>query len=310
MSLEAKAANTSWLEHLPTWASVAVGGYAVVGLFGLTYLIVKLLPHPPNQNTALIIAASVAAPLALGFVWARLVKVKMFGVEVSLSQVTVHVDQQITVITPQQQLWTGDEQIIAKLRTALLEPGIKLIELNLRREPYWWSTRMFLVAALVDDYIEVDQFVLVEGNTDCKYIGMITPGSLRKSLAAVFPDLEVVYQTIQRAMPISSERGEKIAKTVQDWSLGIFNNNGTKCSEIDAKQLVTKKLLASWLRGFVDPEYLRWDGGPGSALLQYQLVAQKSPYVPLVREGRLEKIVDRNDLALRIARAALSQQLS
>jgi hypothetical protein len=310
MSLEAKSGISRRLEHLPTWALVAVGGYAVTGLFGLTYLIVRLIPRPPNQNTALITAASVAAPLALGLVWARLSKVKMFGVEVSLSQVTVHVDQQITLITPQQQLWTGDEQIISKLRSALLEPGIKLIELNLRCKPYWWSTRMFLVAALVDDFLEVDQFVLVEGDTESKFIGTIAPRSLRRSLAALFPYFEVTYQTIQRAIPSSLDRGEQITKTVQDWSVGTFTDNGKNCTEIDAKQLVTKELLVSWLRGFMDTEYLRWDGGPASPLLQYQVVSQKSPYVPLIREGKLEKIVDRNDLALRIARAALSQQLS
>jgi len=56
--------------------------------------------------------------------------------------------------------------------------------------------------------------------------------------------------------------------------------------------------------------HLKWDGGLDSVLLNYTLICRSSPYVGLVRERRLEKVVNRIDLAGRVAENALRGQLS
>lgn len=47
--------------------------------------------------------------------------------------------------------------------------------------PYWWSTRLFLLAALADDYSNIKQLVFVENDDERSYVGMATPAAVRKA---------------------------------------------------------------------------------------------------------------------------------
>ncbi len=104
-----------------------------------------------------------------------------------------------------------------------------------------------------------------------------------------------------------------VDEIVEQWTVSQFNRNGIALREEQVNTLVTSQLLSSWFEAGgrkLEMDYLKWDGGPDSALLNYMLVCRGSPYVALVRERRLEKVVDRNGLATRVAESALSRQLS
>jgi hypothetical protein len=241
-----------------------------------------------------------------------LATLKFFGIEVSLARVTVSIEQ-ISGALSHQQYFSGYEHLIAQVRAAITKPEIKLIEVNLHTEPYWWSTRLFLLATLADIFSAVERIVIVEGGANRFYVGMISPHVLRESLAARFPELEVTYQQVKSAQVEGLFPADQVDGIVKKWTESSFLVNGVAYIEENRKILVDRQLLLSWLPselGKLERDFVEWDGGPESTLLNYMLVCRRSAYVPLVRERRLEKVVDRIDLTARVAENALRQQLS
>jgi hypothetical protein len=175
----------------------------------------------------------------------------------------------------------------------------------------------FLLAALADIYSGVEKFVIVEGGPERIYVGMISPRDLRKSLATQFPEFEATYQNVQRnaigKLGLQCSSADLVDEIVEQWTMSQFNRNGNVLSEEQVNTLVTSQRLSSWLSaggGKLETDYLKWDGGPDSALLNYMVVCRSSAYVPLVRERRLEKVADRVDLAVRVAESALRRHRS
>ena len=75
---------------------VALAGYTVVGLLGLTYWIVRSKWTELGPRTAVILAAIVSTPLVLSMIWNRMISLKVFGVEVSLTQAIAPIEQKIS----------------------------------------------------------------------------------------------------------------------------------------------------------------------------------------------------------------------
>jgi hypothetical protein len=66
---------------------------------------------------------------------ARLARTKFFGVEVSLSQVTVSGDEKITAVLTQQEYLTGALRITSQMCSVIMKPEMKLLEVNLHVDP-------------------------------------------------------------------------------------------------------------------------------------------------------------------------------
>jgi len=172
---------------------------------------------------------------------------------------------------------------------------------------------LFLLATLADIYSGVERIVIVEGGANRFYVGMVSSQVHRESLAARFPDMEVTYQQVKSAQIEGLSPSDQVDGIVKKWTESTFSVNGIAYIEQDRKLLVNSQLLLSWLPseiGKLETDFVEWDGGPESTLFNYVLVCRRSEYVPLVRERRLEKVVDRIDLATRVAENALRRQLS
>jgi hypothetical protein len=59
-------------------------------------------------------------------VWQRLATLKFLGVEVSLSRVTVSVDEKISVALSERQYFSGAKHLISQMRSILMKPEIKV----------------------------------------------------------------------------------------------------------------------------------------------------------------------------------------
>ena len=173
----------------------AAAGYLVVGVFATGYLVASKLNG--SDNTAAVVAGSLsAAPLALAFLWGRLKSVKAFGVEVSLEAVTIRVDESLANALTADQYFSGAPHLLTRISDAVRRPDLQLIEINLRSVPYWWSTRLYLQAALLDDFSSVERLVFVEDDGQRRYVGMATPRDVRRASGVQPPGLEATYRDI------------------------------------------------------------------------------------------------------------------
>ncbi len=249
----------------------------------------------------------IAAPLALAFVWHRIKSVKAFGFEIGLENVTVPIDSAIAEALMASQYFSDKRHLLKSISAAVQSPELQLIEINLRSERYWWSTRLYLQAALLDDHSQVQRLVFVEGDSKRLYAGMAAPVNVRRALAARQPALERRYQEIiaeLAAEPEPEDADDPIQATIYRWASGSLDNT----PEEQFKELIPAESLRSILGERLETVSVS-HYGPENPLLRYRIIERGTQFVPIVVDGQLERVVDAAALARRLSLAALEQQL-
>jgi hypothetical protein len=299
----------------PRWrrsGSVALACYALVVVFGATYGIVRLTSS--GSSTALVWGACVAGPLALGLIWERLTGLKVLGIEVSLAEAFVSVDSTLATMlsASEQQYFSGNEAIIGLVdRVIETNPPVELLELNLRTTQYWWSTRLYLQAALADDYTSIERLVFVDGDAQRRYVGMAAPGDVRRALAhPPGVDLESAYREVQdevrkSPMPLGDTEVQRIVK---QWTMHTFTVNGLAANEIAAMTAMSADLLAQSV--LLETQSVEWDKPLDSPELQARVLEKAVRFVPLTQNGRLVEVVNAEAFARHMATETLRERLS
>ena len=291
----------------PRRVRIAAAGYLVVLVFAAGTGIARLAGA--DLNPALIIGALVATPLLVSLLGDRITGVKAFSIEISLSDVSVPVERVEGDFTGAvMEVVEMGGSAAPDLRDSIQSARAgrwKLLRVNLRSDDYWWSTRVFLVAALAMDYADIEALVFVRSREERIFVGIASPFSVRARLGAQFPDYEVAYRRVRSE--VVSEGIQERDQEVND-ILGWRWTAAFKPSESEVKQIVTTDDLKRWLtRDDLDDESLPY--GPLNPLLRYRIATRPYRYSALTDGTRLVAIVDRDELARRTAVADLEQRL-
>jgi quinol monooxygenase YgiN len=284
---------------------VAAALYGIVAIFFTTFLILRKLTTGLSPTDMLIASVLLVAPLVLALLWDRLKGLKVGPMEITLEQVTTEINVELQTAIQRMQ---GSETIplVQQIGAAIEEADMELLEVNLRSTPYWWSTRLYLMAALVEEYTEIQRFIFVERDAARLYIGMASPSAVRKALAARFPNYEQIFKKIfQNIHYVTPETPlkQQVENIAYQWP-GAF-----KDSEEQEKYLITPDLLREWLSTALETENREWDGSPGMPSLYAKILTCRGDYVPLVQARQLQMVVNRYDLGVQIAESALRQLL-
>jgi hypothetical protein len=317
----------------PLRVRIALMGYVIVVIFILGYMIAVNgwlgVPRTP-QSLAAIFALLISAPLVLPFIWDRLTTVKAFSFEFDLASAKVHFNNllpnelhalpllpfgdgppemtgsaaQTIAQNIQMVIGTGVSQAIKQIQPT------ELIPVDIGAGDSWWSTRLYLLAALAKDYTGVRRIVFVEtlGDRDNCFIGMAMPAAVCRALARQTLQLEVAYRTARSKIPVnpSGEPADEVELLIQTF-LGELNSAG---GEFLVKNEVTKPFLKQWLCQDLSVPAVEWDGSPPDRpLLWYKIMGAESPFVALVSSQQLKLVVNRDAEALKIANTAIRQQL-
>lgn len=287
---------------------ILAAGYSVVALFGLVAAVARW-GFGTSDSVALAAGAVAAAPIVVALVGDRITGIKAFSVEVSIAQISVPVQVDLTqaVMAIAEMGPSGSPELLATFRAAIRSQA-RLLRLNLRDDDYWWSTRVYLAAALAADYTKVEQLIFVRGQEERFWVGMIDPATARALFADVFPQYERYYRDVRKDaagtgdVNVPLDRDAEITSILMNWP-GKFDWN-----EAQAKQVVTSDLLRRWLGMGLDTDTL--PHGPLTPLLQYQVNMRPRRYTALTAEGRLIAVVDKSELATRTTDEVLRRQLA
>ena len=285
-------------------APIAGGAYLVVAIFGLTFLFVKSQWSTLENVTVIVIAVLVAAPLGIALLWPRLSGVKAFGVEVSLTASSVQTNAELVGAITEHQYYSGSEHIIEQMRKVIVSGDTEILEINLRDGDYWWSTRLYLLAALVTDYSNVQAFTFVERGVERTFLGIVRPASLQKALAKAFPALPTIYSQVTAQALANPNPDQRMTQMVTAWAANLFD--GKMEDEFGGK--VSPQRLADWLNGAGQQmltDSIEWSGVSDSDLVREIVFGYRGSHVALLRNGRLDRIVSRFALVNRIAEQAL-----
>jgi hypothetical protein len=196
------------------------------------------------------------------------------------------------------------QELVNAVSQAIVRPELKLVEVNLRTGEYWWSTRLFLLAALAEQYTEVARLVFVEENDRRLYVGMASPAVVRQSLAKQFSYLDKAFIEIKLG---AGNGAQAVQSFGWQWPDFLFLDKtqppkqGEDKQEKKAKQLVSGENLRRWTP--LETQSVQWNGGRGDRALFNRILHRDEPYVPLLRRARLELIVTRQDLVHRLAQS-------
>ncbi len=198
---------------------------------------------------------------------------------------------------------SGVTMIVDGIQKAIQETikrhaGVPVLQINLGTNGGWWSTRLLLVAALLEDYTPIQQIVFLKTEPmefDTRYLGMCSPADVRRALATHFRDVDKAYrESVPHRVfdPVA-----EIPSIVGDFAkrVGALKPGGEEA----VKQAVTLQVVQPW-RGFQTESIELADRKTDGALLD-EIIGKRTPYVALVRSGKLQALIDRAELATNLA---------
>jgi hypothetical protein len=174
--------------------------------------------------------------------------------------------------------------------------SVEFVSLCLGPTP-WWNTRLHLVAALASDFTDIQQFLVFNATGAFELVA--PPVEIRRALAKAYPKLEAAYH-MSRELPTAHPSA--IDSVLENYSAATFNVFGKQESEF--KQVVTPVMLREFgirQRG----EVIERSGRSSDLLLRSDIVRRPAQFLILMRDGKFEGIVDRVQVASRLAQAAL-----
>ena len=311
---------------------ILAAGYAVVVVFTLAFVIIDWIGIklsndfsilPLSSNLAILIAAIIAAPVALAFVWERISRIRIYEVEISLNDVTVEstvrLAEEMQEIQRQQMGPSIMPEILARIKKAMeAVVGNRVLEVNLGRGESWWATRLYLLAALAADYTSIQDMVFLAESSETgklSVVGLGHPDEVRRILGQTYPFLEAAYHHSRDNIEFGGTHGAaEVEIVVQNFGIKLYElkpdelkDNEPALSKVGAKEWVTPEFVKRFF--LANSALVDWDGGPETNLLRYRILDRPRPLVYLVDGGSLRKVVDRDELARRIAKRSIKQFL-
>ncbi|ORW03344.1 MULTISPECIES: hypothetical protein [Mycobacterium] len=178
----------------------------------------------------------------------------------------------------------------------LIQNQAKILRIDLRDDNYWWSTRMFLVAALAQDYTQVEALVFVRSGNEQNFVGIAAPRDVRRRLAKNFAadNYESAYRKARAAVTDALEdHSSGVSAILNNWQYAVDQTLG---DEGYISHIVSSSKLRLWMRGDLDTQSV--PAGPLTAHRQYRIIAHDRRYVALTNGIRLEGVVDRDELVV------------
>ena len=202
---------------------------------------------------------------------------------------------------------------INNIRTA------QLVDIDIENGLSWWSTRLYLLAALAFDYTRVEQLIFAKQGF---FIGMASPIDIRHALARLHPGVEAAYRKSfpeplpgpgplpqqTSPAPMQQEINQivlnfsriELPHAIQRYYPGFFR-------EDQIKMWVTEVQLQQWLGPQFHTDSVELQ--PMDMLMLSQIFNCHAPFVAITEEGRLVQVIDRKELAVKVTNIYLNETL-
>lgn len=196
-------------------------------------------------------------------------------------------------------------EIIEKIKRAMSDTaGSRVIEIHLGSGRTWWSTRLFLLAALAESFTDIQSLMFVGGKGS--FIGMATPKAVRNAMARQDARLEEAYRrSLPRPDQYVGQPGEAVVHTAQNFRTYLDQ------AEEDVKVWMTKKYLTEVLGNELSTVKVDLDANrpPDTATLLTEVLNKETDMVAVFQGGGPPRVMDRLGLAKKIATSALKMPM-
>jgi hypothetical protein len=164
----------------------------------------------------------------------------------------------------------------------------------------WWNTRLHLASALASDFTEIRQFVILDSARSV--LAVASPLEIRRALSKSQPKLEMAYLQCrdQARPPFPTNEIDFIISLYPGAVMSVFGGQ----VETQAKEVITPAGLREL--GIKQEGEVLEQFAPENRPFSYaDIMRRRKQYVVLMRNGEIEGVVDRAELATRIAGSQL-----
>ncbi len=197
------------------------------------------------------------------------------------------------------------EAILREIVKGIIDSqNTKSIVVDLGMGTDWWSTRLYLLAALASDFTQIKQIVFVQQE---RFIGMASPFAIRRALAVKHPMVETAYRnSVLPPGVVTSSEIEEVTTVVEKFR---FVELPKVAEEVRIQEWVTQEKLGHWLGIDLNTETVRLQSPEllTNPRLISQIIESRSSFVAITYKEKLVKVVDRLELAVSIASDALTK---
>jgi hypothetical protein len=188
------------------------------------------------------------------------------------------------------------DSTLMSLQTSLVRaPELRVLTVDLRDGNYWWSTRLFFLAAVAGELAGTRLLIFTENGE--RYVGAATTATVRDRLASMSTPLRLFLdQGRQQAVA-----GLDLARAL-DQRANLWNATVPQTIEDAERSFVTPRDLRRWLGDDLLENSVAQDGDVVSNELLRSIVGWPHPYVPITENGSLRKVVARASVADNLAR--------
>lgn len=188
------------------------------------------------------------------------------------------------------------ESTLMSLKHSLLQaPELRVLTVDLKEGSYWWSTRLFFLAAVAGEIAGTRLLVFVERGE--RFVGVATTATLRDRLAGMNPVLQGFAVQCRLQPLVVQPLGPAMEQRVQLW-----NSLWAPLQEEQDKSYVAARDLRRWLGEGLLEKAVPQQGESVSAEFLRAIVDWPHPCVPITEAGALRKVVDRAAVADNLAR--------
>lgn len=210
------------------------------------------------------------------------------GAAVTMTGLTNQLDLQPATTLDAATGVAGDSSASFGIQRAITEAGDTQRALKIDLATTWWSTRLFLIAALAERFTNVRRILIVDSRTTPpaprseKFVGQVSTGTILSIIRPMVPAL-ATFEAALRARPVSYALLDPEIHTILDIWAQAFGQPFPQ-TEVDAKVDVNADLLRRWFGEAMLRQPLRIaDLQRASVVDILRLLDFPGDYIPVVR---------------------------
>jgi hypothetical protein len=189
----------------------------------------------------------------------------------------------------------SDSTLMSLQNSLVHAPELRVLTVDLRDGNYWWSTRLFFLAAVAGELAGTRLLIFTENGE--RYLGAATTATVRDRLANMSTPLrQFLDQCRQQAVTALD-----LARAL-DQRASLWNSTVHQAIEDAERSFVTPRDLRRWLGDDLLENSVTQEGDVVSNELLRSIVDWPHPYVPITEGGNLRKVVARASVADNLAR--------
>jgi Domain of unknown function (DUF4062) len=156
-------------------------------------------------------------------------------------------------------------------------PEVAIIDI----QTTWWSTRLYILAAVADLLTDASRIVINEGDD---FVGMVSTTHIRQMLRALHPEIDR-FEREQVPLPLPPDPMSALSEILRRWREVLQEQEHQTIKEQAVQMTATRAALVRWLGDGMFTGAVRVvDPDQTTVLDLLRVLDYPSDYVPIVRE--------------------------